>query len=418
MNDKERIERARAALLALHGEAMSEKRLWMFAYDRLIKDRRAGLTDEERQSLIDDLESVVKRASCTAPRSFDPHDVKDAAERLIKHYERTKSTDQIKRLHAHVGHAFEHFGGLGSATLGSTVLQTAVQSYQSAGMTSDHDRARRSMENKIAQAGEETTAITTEFRITREDMDQFLAKIVVEELTQTIVNIAGTFLSNRRELEALVQQSMKESPVQAMIPMQITVGDRVVAKIGSVKDDPFGRLVYQAQMNLGLSEVWLSQVLAKTVADHSLTPEHIVAWANRLELYDDTTLLLQGVRAWFDKDYIKAIHVLVPQIERGLRRIVTDLGKPVTRAHRDVPGASLAINMGEILNDQDVVAALGSDLSLHFLALYADPRGRNLRNELVHGLLSASSMTAANTQWLIHTLFLFGAWKELAQKRR
>jgi lysyl-tRNA synthetase, class I len=91
----------------------------------------------------------------------------------------------------------------------------------------------------------------------------------------------------------------------------------------------------------------------------------IVAWANSLELYDDTTLLLQGVRAWIDEDYVKAIHVLVPQVEKGLRRMVTALGKPVTRAHREVPGASLAINMGEVLNDENVVGALGPNSNSH-----------------------------------------------------
>jgi hypothetical protein len=96
-------------------------------------------------------------------------------------------------------------------TLGSTVLQTAAQSYQTAAMTSDHDRARRSMENKTIQAGEETTAISTEYTITREEMDQFLAGIIVDDPARTIINIAWNFLSARSELEALVQQSLKES---------------------------------------------------------------------------------------------------------------------------------------------------------------------------------------------------------------
>ncbi len=43
--------------------------------------------------------------------------------------------------------------------------------------------------------------------------------------------------------------------------------------------------------------------------------------------------------------------------------------------------------MGEILYNQKVAEALGPDVTLHFQALYADPRGMNLRNEIAHGLI-------------------------------
>jgi lysyl-tRNA synthetase class 1 len=105
----------------------------------------------------------------------------------------------------------------------------------------------------------------------------------------------------------------------------------------------------------------------------------------------------------------------VPQIEKGLRSIVAQLGRPTTRPHPRVNGASLALNMGDILNDEDVVKALGPNLVLHFLAIYADPRGRNLRNDLAHGLIDANAMNEFNSRLLIHTLLVMGAWKELAR---
>jgi len=51
--------------------------------------------------------------------------------------------------------------------------------------------------------------------------------------------------------------------------------------------------------------------------------------------------------------------------------------------------------MGDMLYAKDVKEALGDDLTIHFMALYADPRGFNLRNDLAHGLLSADRMTMA-----------------------
>ena len=65
---------------------------------------------------------------------------------------------------------------------------------------------------------------------------------------------------------------------------------------------------------------------------------------------------------------------------------------------------------------EELSLALGPDLSLYFLALYADSRGMNLRNRVAHGQLE--SVTGSLVQLVIHTLLVFGVWKELAERRR
>ena len=130
------------------------------------------------------------------------------------------------------------------------------------------------------------------------------------------------------------------------------------------------------------------------------------------------TFVLEGVRAWFNGDFVKALHVLVPQAECGLRGMVGQIGRPVTKAHSAVEGASVALTMGDILYSGELTDALGSDLTLHFLAIYADPRGMNLRNQVAHGLIKPSAISEHLVRLLIHTLLVFGVWKELAEKRR
>jgi lysyl-tRNA synthetase, class I len=92
------------------------------------------------------------------------------------------------------------------------------------------------------------------------------------------------------------------------------------------------------------------------------------------------TLLMEGVRAWYEGDLVKTVHVLVPQIELGLRNIVGKLGKPVTKRHPTIADVGVVLNMGDILYSPELTEALGPDLTLYFLSLYADPRGMNLRS--------------------------------------
>ena len=74
--------------------------------------------------------------------------------------------------------------------------------------------------------------------------------------------------------------------------------------------------------------------------------------------------------------------------------------------------------MGDILYSGELTDALGPDLTLYFLALYADPRGMNLRNRVAHGLIKPEVIDGHVVRLLIHTLLVFGVWKELAENRR
>ena len=194
--------------------------------------------------------------------------------------------------------------------------------------------------------------------------------------------------------------------------------NRACTEKGSVEDDPLGRLIQQAVMNFGISNIWLEHAINKMFETHEVVPEHFASWANRHEIFEDVTFVLDGVRAWYTGDLVKALHLLVPQAERGLRGIVGQLGKPVTKAHPTVAGVGVALTMGDILYSEELRESLGPDLTLYFLALYADPRGNNLRNCVAHGLIKPDEVGEYLVRMLIHTLLVFGVWKELAENRR
>ena len=109
IGDKERTDRARAALMDIHRKLMkTHAGMWWYTVDRLLEDKKARVTDQERAELVADLESVVTNGSNTGhPDHFNPHEAKDAAERLIPHYRRLGKFEDIKRLHKAVGDSFE-----------------------------------------------------------------------------------------------------------------------------------------------------------------------------------------------------------------------------------------------------------------------------------------------------------------------
>jgi hypothetical protein len=420
IRDEPRINSSRETLLQQHRDAMAEERgMWWLAVDRLMDDKRAGLTDVERDQLIADMEGLLTRFSNSAdPTGFDPHATEGVGRRLIKYYNKAGKRDDTKRLHEVIARAFEHFASLGGAMIASWALQTAINAYRDAGLTKESRRLRIVMEEKIEQSQDEMVPIRTETAIPREDMESYIQTIVTSDLGETFARLAVSFIDRRADMEKVVQASLEEAPLAARVGQTIMAKNHIAAKVGSVEDDPFGRLVRQAAQAASLSDVWLVNVFNRAIETHGVTPGHFASWAARAGLFDDLTLLIEGVRAWFDQDYIKAVHVLVPQVEHGLRGIVSMLDLPVTKPHPTISGVSVAINMGDILYSKEITEALGPDLTLYFLTLYADPRGFNLRNNIAHGLMEADRIGYGVATRVIHTLLVLGLWKEIAKARR
>jgi lysyl-tRNA synthetase, class I len=334
---------------------------------------------------------------------------------LMRVYSREHRDDEVKRLYVVIAKAFEHFAGISSPMLAAAVLQTSLDAYENAGMTEDSRRVRVAMQLKIGESKDEMRPIEADVTIKKDDVEKFLSAVIVDDLGSTFVKLAVAFLPKRNDLEDAVKRTAEEAPLMAHISQMVLADDRVTAVIGSVDEDPFGRLLAQAKFTYSLTYVWLLEAFQRLVEKHNVLPEDFVGWADRHGIFDDTGLLLQGVRAWFDGDYVKTVHVLVPQIERAVRNMAGQLGKPITKAHPKVKGVSVAINMGDILYSDDITNKIGADLSLYLLSLYADPRGLNLRNELAHGQLDLASMTDHLARLLIHTLLVLGLWKEFAE---
>jgi len=68
---------------------------------------------------------------------------------------------------------------------------------------------------------------------------------------------------------------------------------------------------------------------------------------------------MEGVSAWYEQDFVKAVYVLAPQVEKGLRSIVSKLGRPITKHHPKIPGVGVVIGMGDILYSDEIRDALG-----------------------------------------------------------
>jgi len=420
INDTSRVDVARAALLGLHAEVMASatQYMWSRAFDHLIDHRKARTTEAELEGLAADLEVVLARVSDTSKReTFDPHAADGAVTRLVRYYTANGRANESRRVYGVLARALEFHAGLGNATLAASFLQDSLEAYRQAGQPEEAERIRVAMQQKIRESRDEMAEHSIPLKITEEDVAAQVTRIVVENPVQTLVNIAYAFLPDPDRMERLVASIAKEAPLMAMLTQEIVAGDRVAARIGSVDEDPSGRIIVQTALTLRFELPMLHTAIHAAIERHGFSPDHLVGWANRKGLFDEAKLplLFAGVQAWFNRDFFKTLHLIIPQIESALRKMVETIGRPTTKPAGTVPGVSVSINMGDIVFNPTTIAALGHlgpRLALYMKTVYADPRGMNLRNEFAHGLLDADELNEWTALWVIHSLLVVALWQK------
>lgn len=416
IQDDPRRDRAREALVSLHSQAMErirqgERGPWWIALREMQDNKGLGFTEPQQTQLVTDVESVfAMRTSASDPKRFDPHDARDAARVLIRHYRARNQPNEVKRLQRELAVCLEHFAERSDAMLASSVLPECVDLYRESGLGREARRVQRLLQEKIRDSRASMRRYEVVQQIPKEQMEDWLAAQCTGGLDAALDRIAEEFTSSEVEVRQQVAETAENAPLFALVTKTIHAADHVAGSVGNAVADEMGTLVFEAYRLTQAATFWLFHALERVV---DLYGEDTAAWVARMSasglFEDDTVLLSKGVQAWFDEDHVQAIHLLIPQIERAVRGLMHRIGQPVTKPHREVEGASQSIGIGDALHCAEFGEGYGLDLRIHLMALYADPRGWNLRNRLAHGTLPQRHMDGGMSAWLIQTLLLLSA---------
>lgn len=115
--------------------------------------------------------------------------------------------------------------------------------------------------------------------------------------------------------------------------------------------------------------------------------------------------------AGYDQDFVVALHLLVPQIEHMVRWHLKATGIKTTTL--DSNGIENENGLSTLMDLPKAQQVFGEDLAFEIKALFCDPFGPNLRNELAHGLLdeeACQSTYALYAWWFGLRLVLHAFW--------
>jgi len=217
-------------------------------------------------------------------------------------------------------------------------------------------------------------------------------------------------------LRASAIDGLRNHPLYALSSaMAFSKDGRVVAKRPSMSlssgDDSENEATIWAEMarDYGLDialavngRIW--PALETLLLEHRLTERDLVALSAQSPIvpYGRERIVGKALFAGFERDFVTATHLLVPQVEHIVRWHLKLRG--VTTTTLDANGIENEVGMSRLLDMSEVEDVFGKDLTFELKALFADPLGPNLRNEVAHGLLEYE---AAQSYYTVYAWWFF-----------
>ena len=231
------------------------------------------------------------------------------------------------------------------------------------------------------------------------------------EALQVFANIHPAI--NIKQLRENVMENIRRHPMLASIPGKATSSDgRVIAKhpgmnhSDSHSDDNEkvirSLMIRKHSIQIGcIVQGMIWPALEEMLLEHRLREADFIGIAKQSPIVPIGRELLFGkaLFAGYEWDFATALHLLTPQIEHLVRFHLKQADVQTTNLSND--GIANENGLSSLMDIPETEKIFGADLSFEIKALFCDPFGPNLRNEVAHGLLDDGVC------WSVHAVY---AW--------
>ena len=411
IKDTSRIDECRKVILSLLDGNSDDIRTQIYLSEALTTNKKSNLNDEEYKSLIIKLEKLF--AKSISSDNNNPWNAEEISGLLINYYRRFGEKEDISRVCLAVSESFEKLASEASSLQAVGWLDTAANFARQGGFKDRYTDLRIRREEAIKASNAEMKPYTFTYEVKKADIDQIINTVINTENWQiTLIRIAIYFIPRKNDLIAQAAENAKNYPLSSLASISIMAADHVAAHINA-EDETDGPIFRTFDFTRQSIQIYLSEALDAAVQRQQISAEEMASHISIHELYNDFPLLVSGIKAWMNADYVKSFFVLVPLIEDAFRELARKLGEPVTKEKRGMRGSEVSMNLGDFLSNANIKAELGEDIHFWFRAIFSDPKGMNLRNIVAHGLAGREYASYANCDLVIVSLIALGRYKEI-----
>ena len=412
LNDENRVKRICETIMSYERrhDSNGDTRIWGLAYDLLLGNKGVVLSDGQKTKIIDDLEDKLQRtANVSGLSELDAFAIESIAIRLASYYRKMDRKDDVRRVLGTYGDAFLMLVEKANALTGSSWLRKVHSVYVDFGLKAEADAVAVRLREVGKRCKDELSSVSVPVKISKQEMDKFVERITSDDFDTSMQRIAYSYIPKQGDVRQQIQDLSEKNPI--MFDMPVVIQDnqgRPSAYVGSIMDDMDGRIVLQISQNMHFDAISLRLVLQRLQEKYRLTGKEVVDYVHKSPVFeeDKKAIIEFGLNAYLRDEFIVALHLLIPQIEDAVRRIIELNGGAIYRKHRT--GCLVLKTFDEVMRDERIINVLGEDVALYLRILFTDERGWNIRNIVCHGMMAADSFTAILADRVLHVMAILG----------
>ena len=411
------LAQIRSTLIDVETEFAEDEMLgtWGFCFDNLLPNKSAQITDEEKHTLLSQLEERLDRI-IGSDATKSPFGIEACVARLASHYRRIRADEKLaillRRYTAKIAKVAQETGGI----FGVTWLQQAHSFLVDQGASGLANSLNSAIREAGIKANESMITTTHKTTITDDEIRDFLAPITNGTLEYSILWIAANFVSNKDDAEASVRKSYQNSPLAFLFgTTKMDHQGRPVANVGRPEADMEGNVVLKIADDLRFASYFLRRSIEQMREVHLDELELLSKFMlESASFTDDSKLIVaKALEQYFAGEYLVFIHLAVPQIEAAFRNLVGKFGGATLKRGRY--GSLMQRNLDELLREpsiEELFHPRGESVVQYLKILLTDQRGWNLRNNVSHGLGIQGGMSFMAADRLFHVLLLLALVRE------
>jgi hypothetical protein len=247
------------------------------------------------------------------------------------------------------------------------------------------------------------------FEIPKEVLEQYVAFLT--EPPTFADRIRRWAISNVQDVdraEKSLVESLTQTPLLARIGIAAIRDGQYVAKAGSVEDDLDSRLSAQLRTLMELNAQVFVGSWYELRKVGGIDSSSVIDLLKGSPAFDQVgiDMISEGLERFFADDHLAATHILVPQVERALRKLLGLLGRPTNKSIRGEKGTMQEQNMNDALADPAMKELLPRNWQRHLQIVFASRLGSNLRNLIAHGLPPPDQFSVYTSLFALQGLLL------------
>ena len=398
---------------------------WGHSFDILIGNKKSykkvQLIDEQEDKIIKELERRLDIFSDNNPKTFLPDVLEDIVKKLAFYYEWKQDKENLSRVLVRYKDSL-----LSAKNLPAIIKENLLEKVRKILLRYHLSKEVKTLEPEIrilqekAQKELELKKISVPIKIPNEVVNSYITEIDKRSLSEALDFIAMNFIPDKGHSENLAIEIARKHPLQNIIN-QVIIDDRgrKIAEIGPIEKDIEGRTIQQMMQAINFKIHFLAGNLNYIIKTKFLNSNSLSQHLFQSKAFPKTHHLIikEGIKAFFDKNYIACCSILIPQFEAGIRELVGQCGGDIYKIELSREKGFQLKPLGALLRylrcdqtvnktDKQIHQTTCKNISYYFQVLFTDSRGFNLRNNICHGDIPSHYFNEAHAFLIIHALLV------------